>query len=384
MRVLLYQFFPGGGIGRYTHELASHLMIQPGIDLSVVCSPDFEWLEHAEYDVRPLLPSLRHSNPALRRVRFGAAQFEAPRRLFRLAREESADVIHFSNINHISYPFWRRWIPDGICIAATAHDVKRATSMVSKRWEDSSLKAFYRRADALFVHSELQSEELREWADCDSGRISIVPHGIYNYPDAAGDQTWCRRRLGLPEDAPLGLFFGHVRDEKNLQSLIEAMADPRTCSHLLVAGRGGARGHRSVADYRQAVNDLGLRHRVHFLEDYIAEDEVGQVFTACDWVSLAYRSAFSSQSGVLNVAMYFKRPVITTPAPTLSHTAAKFKIGVQAKDDEAAGIAGAVALMESQLRSRTVFQFEEYAAHYNWQENACRTRARYEHVAQSA
>lgn len=380
LRVLLYQFFPGGGIGRYTHELAKALSTFPEIDLTVVCSGDYEWLAEAEYDVRPILPCLSHTNSLIRRCKFLSAQLGAPRRLLSLVKEESADVVHLSNINYIAFPIWNLWIPSGVAITATAHDVKRAKHIVSRSYDDFCLKSFYRRSDALFVHSESQAMELVDWVGYDRDKVEIVPHGIYEYPSSDHDQHTCRRHLKIPCDVPLGLCFGQVRDDKNIDALMRALTNKEVQSHLVIAGSGGSKGHRPVEYYRKLATELGIEHRVHFLTGYVEESQVGRLFAASDWVSLTYKSSFTSQSGVLNVAMHYKRPVVVTPTPTVRQTVEAFRIGVSADGDTAEEIAPALIKMEQCVRQGAQFEFAKYAEAHSWENNASATIRRWQQL----
>jgi len=157
IRVLFYQFFPGGGIGRYTHELATAVDQHSGVDVEVVCSPDFEHLSVAPYRTWAGLQSIGHAVPLLRRLRFLSAQVVNPIRCLNRANTSRADVIHFSNINHLTYRFWRariKGLPNKY--VATVHDVRRAGKILNRGWEKRSLRQFYEDADGLFVHSEQQ------------------------------------------------------------------------------------------------------------------------------------------------------------------------------------------------------------------------------------
>ena len=48
IKVAFYCFFPGGGIGQYTHELLTQLMCLESLTVSLYCPPNFEWLNKAK------------------------------------------------------------------------------------------------------------------------------------------------------------------------------------------------------------------------------------------------------------------------------------------------------------------------------------------------
>ena len=51
---------------------------------------------------------------------------------------------------------------------------------------------------------------------------TVVPHGHYRgeYPDDSRED--CRQQLGIPSNAKVVLFFGWIRDYKNVPGLIAA------------------------------------------------------------------------------------------------------------------------------------------------------------------
>ena len=116
--------------------------------------------------------------------------------------------------------------------------------MLNRRYEDRQLCRFYRRADALFVHSRSQAADLLEFANVDAARVHVVPHGNpYDYgPPKPASKAVLRTQLGLPQDKTVALFFGNIRDEKNLALLMQAASRYKDCLHLVVAGSANVSG----------------------------------------------------------------------------------------------------------------------------------------------
>ena len=378
-----YAFFPGGGIGRYTRELAKELSKRPGLEVEVVCSPDFEWRDEDGYRSWSGLQTLSHRNPLIRKLRFLTGQFVSPRRLAGHLGSGEIDVLHFSNVNNLTFPYWRdRIAKSGIPTAISVHDIQREKPILNRKWEDSQLKAVYRFADALFVHSRSQADELEKWADVPEDRIHIVPHGPYPHGRASKDRDSVRRSLGIPQEANIGLFFGQIRDEKNLDGLLHAMAGGSNSVHLVVAGRGNPR-HREVSFYRRLAKELNLGDRVTFLERFIDDEEVPDLFSAADWVALPYLESFTSQSGVLNVAAHYERPVLVSSAPVLKETVESCDIGVVCGGDSPDSIRVAMSAMQRRIDTRYEHAFAEYRRRYSWETNAAKTAAVYAALMQS-
>lgn len=134
-----------------------------------------------------------------------------------------------------------------------------------------------------------------------------------------------RNQLGYkPEDKVL-LFFGYIRHYKGLDILIQAM--PRLIQHnpsfkLLVVGEF----YQNAEQYYQQVKQLRLESFVKFVSRYVANEEVGNYYSVADLVVLPYRSA--TQSGILNIAYGFTKPVLVTNVGGLSEFVENEKTGL--------------------------------------------------------
>lgn len=370
LKVCFYMFFPSGGIGRYTHELATALNDLPGIDVEVVCSPDYQWLSTPRYASWSGLSNLAHPIPLIRRLKFLKGQFVNPPRLFRRADLNGAHIVHLSNINHVSFPFWKAYLDQtGVRFALTAHDVKRRTAIFSRGWDDSQLRAVYRRAEAVFVHSEYQARELVSFASVSRERIHVVPHGPYSYSAPTASPTELRVRYGVPADVPVALFFGHIRDDKNLDGFLRAVAKDESNLHVLVAGGAGSQSH-GADFYKQLAADLGIKDRLTFLSRYIPDEEVGDLFTLANWIALPYRKSFTSQSGVLNVAAHYDRPVLVSSSPVLKETVENCRIGFACSGDDPDSLLAGIRQMNERARHGYQYDFDDYRVRHSWRQNA--------------
>ena len=379
-KVTFYAFFPGGGIGKYSHEVLEAVQTQQAsrLDVELVCLPEFEWLEQASYKSWPRLFSIRHAWPPLRKLRFLLAQLINPRRLARHALASRSSWIHFCNINPLTYPLWRRAMRGtGAKWAATVHDVRRAKGILHLGWELKQLARFYRDCDALFVHSTKQADDLVAFAQVDRARIHTVTHGPYAFEEdvrlARLDTAELRQRYGLRTDKRVALFYGFVRDEKQLDVLLEALASGAEDWQLLVAGSGGAKGHRPISYYADRVEALGLGGRVRIEARFIPDGETPALFRLADCLVLPYSSRFSSQSGVLNIAASYDTPVMATPCPSFAELLADHAIGHVCTGDDVAAVRDGLQELSRMLDQGTTFDFSAYREAYGWDKNAAVT-----------
>jgi len=377
LRVGFYIFFPGGGIGRYTHNLMEAMGQRSGVEVEAICTPDYQWAHADGYVTWDELASISHEVPTLRRWRFLKGQFVNPKRAIEHASSAGLDVLHLANINHLSFPYWRPKIEDAeVKIVASAHDVMRGKSIISRWWENRQLKAFYRFADALFVHSDHQVRELVEFASVNQEKVHVVPHGLYSHGPVEASPRALREKWDLPLDQWIALFFGKIRDGKNLDGLLRALHCSGESLYLVVAGRGGGR-HHGIDYYRQLADELGATDRVKFVPRRIKDQEVGELFVASDWIALPYKSDFTSQSGVLNVAVHYERPVLMSSAPVLRETVQTCDIGVACSGDTSADLAEGIEALHQRLEAGHDHAFDAYRQQFSWEENTERTLAAY-------
>lgn len=137
----------------------------------------------------------------------------------------------------------------------------------------------------------------------------FCPHPLYDHYGALTTKEEARQLLGLDADGRYALFFGFIRGYKGLDLLLDAMADERLREmdvKLLVAGEF----YDDPKPYMEQIARLGIGDRVTLRSDFIADDEVGRYFCACDIVTQPYKSA--TQSGVTQIAFHFEKPMLVT------------------------------------------------------------------------
>jgi len=370
LKVGFYNFFPAGGIGRYTASLLEELGQREELDVHLFCAPEFRWQSIPNVAIHPVLHNISHSFAPIRKARFLVQQVRNPLRAIAHARRLGIRVMHFAEFNHLSFPVWKRALErSGIKMAVSAHDVRRQKAVFQAGWEDRQLKAVYQKADALFVHSEFQKQELIRFTGLSGQNLHVVPHGPYEYGPLINDQEQAKSRLGLPPNKEIALFFGQIRDEKNLEGLMKAMSKDREAYHLLVAGQVGGR-HRGREYYETLAKELHLEDRIHFKWGFVPAEQVPVYFSAADWVALPYQSSFTSQSGVLNISAYYGKPVLASAAPVLRETVLESDVGIAAEGNEVHQLTEGIHQLRERLQAGYSFPYTSYLKKYSWEENA--------------
>ena len=343
---------------------------QPDLEVELACIPSYYYLRQATYPVWPGLREVTHPLPLVRKMRFAVNLVVNPLRAIRRARAIRAHILHLSTIPHVTFALWSRVLRrSGVRLVATAHDVRRSQGLIWHAYELEQLRRLYRFCNALFVHSEYQKQDLCNFAGVDPAKVHVVPHGPCYYGPPQADKETLRRRYGIPLDKQVALFFGDIRPDKNLDLFLRAMVPYKDRLFLVVAGQPKSRDGVGVSRYIRLAEELGLSKTILWRCEYIPDEEVPNYFELCDWVAMPYSSRFTSQSGVLNVAMAYHRPVLITSTKTIAETLAKFKVGVMVPPDNCDSLTRAIAEFLNTFPNSFKAGIDSYLSTYSWETN---------------
>lgn len=109
-------------------------------------------------------------------------------------------------------------------------------------------------------------------------------------------------------------------------------------------------------------------------------EKVADYFELCDWVVLPYSSSFTSQSGVLNVAMAHRRPVLITETPTIREALEECPVGVAAMPDDLISLRAGIERFLEHGCERFDGAIDEYLVRFTWSRNVEITSAAYRKV----
>lgn len=154
----------------------------------------------------------------------------------------------------------------------------------------------------------------------------------FNYENMSMAQA--RKQLGIEKDKKVLLFFGFVREYKGLKHLLRAMpsiTDKCENTELWVVGEFGD----DREDYLEMIKETKVENRIKLVDQYVPDTQIQKYFAASDLVVLPYESA--TQSGIVQIAYGFSKPVIATEVGGLPDVVLHEKTGflVPAKDHQA-------------------------------------------------
>lgn len=166
---------------------------------------------------------------------------------------------------------------------------------------------FVKSVDAFITMSEKVMGDLRLFEKTKPAKL--VEHPLYDTFGPIISKEEARRKLELPLQDKIILFFGFIRDYKGLDLLLEAMADPAIKAagiKLMIAGEF----YTDDKPYKELIAKLGIEQQLILKTIFIPDSEVQPYLCACDAVIQPYRNA--TQSGVTPLAYHFEKPMVVT------------------------------------------------------------------------
>lgn len=222
-------------------------------------------------------------------------------------------------------------------------------------------RALLSRSSGLVVHSE---EDRRRVLSIAPGHpVTRLYHPIYEqYLRPGVDRRAARRRIGYRDDDVVILFFGLVRPYKGVPDLVEAHAALEGSPQLLIVGEcyGGRQ------ETQRLIRGSTARDRVRWIDRFVPADEVSLYFEAADLVVLPYRRA--TQSGVAQIALAFRKPLVLTRTGGLSELVDEGSTGFLAEPADPGDLARAMrdALALARSTDGIAERIAEFSKRFDW------------------
>jgi glycosyltransferase involved in cell wall biosynthesis len=322
----------------------------------------------------------------------------AVKRLREAFADPETDVVHY----HVSIPAMSMW---GALARARA---RRRVPMVLHLWNPwfdprdahvgGGVDRIYHRAfngplvsmpflssyDMLVVSSEYQRRQLE--ARGIEQEIRVVPNGVdldhYRPPPSPTTKENARRELGLPTQATLLLYYGHLTPWKGVGVLVEALPkalEENPDAHVVLATTSYGSHERFVRD---RLRDLGVLDRVHFL----GVCDVPLVLQAVDAGVVPATAAVGTACHPNVVLEYHSAgvPIVASRVGSIPEAVVDGETGLLAAPGDAHDLSDKLArlLGDAELRRRMGHAARRRAEHdFDWRRIAEQYEAVYREVA---
>lgn len=174
-------------------------------------------------------------------------------------------------------------------------------------------KIALKKADRYILHAQGEVKDLLSIKPDARYKVSVHPtYSAFNFENM--DMESARKKLSIPMNEKIMLFFGFVREYKGLRHLINAVeilkrkyykpGEERPKLYVV----GDFDGNKD--EYLARIEELKITDDIVIIDGYVPDKEVEKYFSAADIVVLPYESA--TQSGIVQIAYGFRKPVLVT------------------------------------------------------------------------
>lgn len=228
-------------------------------------------------------------------------------------------------------------------------------------------------SDAVFVHTRAAERTLRER----HGTDTCIERSLHPVEVDASPRDASEAKSDLDVTEPVWLTFGWVEAKKHYEDVVAALPQHPDATYLIAGEPRTDRDREMLDDVLETARSLGVADRVRHV-GYVPDEDVPTVFSAADVVVLPYDRV--TQSGVVNLALAYERPVVASELPSFEELRDRF--GCLATYDDAAELAELLGRIESEdeYRADLVSKAAEYARTVTWNRFATHTVSLYDCV----
>jgi glycosyltransferase involved in cell wall biosynthesis len=281
------------------------------------------------------------------------------------------DPSRHTRVAHLLFPFYltdwmtiMRLKQKGIRVVVTIHEVFPHKPFLGGKMDRLLIKKMCDGADVLTVHTDSLKNMLTEFYAIDSEKILVVPHGYFEYPEASVEKELLKEKYHIPLDKRILLFFGTIRGNKGLDVLLGTVNNLYDHFFLVVAGTSALASEPSNKIYEKIIRKYNLNSKLLWIDRVILDREIPDLFKAADAVILPYKNTFHAQSGILNLAIGYEKPLVVTNVGGVGEIVRKYNLGIVVEPENSSALKnGIIQLFESQ---HNPYGFKRYKEENSW------------------
>lgn len=224
-------------------------------------------------------------------------------------------------------------------------------------------------ANRVIVHGKTLKSDLIE-SGISEDKISVIPHGDYTF-----FLKYAPKYIERKKSVKRILFFGRIEPYKGIEYLIKSSIDVKAAfpeALFVIAGDG---------NFKPYINMVKDDPSFVIYNRYIPDEEVAELFCASDIVVLPYISA--TQSGVIQIAFAFKKPVIATCVGAIPEVVENNVTGLLVPPKNSEELAKAIIKVLSEPDLSDILANNAYQKMKNdlaWEEISYKTEQLYRHI----
>ena len=224
-------------------------------------------------------------------------------------------------------------------------------------------KSVLKNVDGFIVHTEKDAADLLSVKKNAMHISSVLPtFNVFKYKGLS--QQHARKLLNIGEKDNVLLFFGFVKEYKGLRFLIQAMPYIiNQCNDikLLIVGDF----EKNKTEYLDLIKKEKVSEHIEIKDGYIPDRDIEIYFASSDLVVLPYTSA--TQSGIVQIAYGFEKPVIVTDVGGLPEVVINDKTGYIVPPKNSTALASAIIrFFNEDKKNAFINGVKEEAYKYEW------------------
>lgn len=370
MKVALIEIWRHGGTAQYAAELARGLYASKAEsdEIHLIVPTSFSYTS-SEYQLHKVLPELTGAKVGGKLGNVASLSWLRTRQAARACQELDKikpQVVHVLGTSAVSKKLINHVHKLNAKLVVTVHDLP-----LGKGWSQllyNFWSKHFTSADHIIVHGKWSKSQVEsEYGDEAAKRTSVMPLGLYDYGIPSCSLEESRHRFNLPQDKSVILFFGSLRRNKGLETLIEALAlETSRKAHLFVAGQRPAKSEPPVEWYQELAREKGVADKITWLIRYVEDREVADIFSCVNVVALPYMKSFAAQSSVLSVAAAYSVPVVASDVGDIGTTVREYGLGLCVEPESPPAFAALINSLLSSKRAWDNKRSREFAQYTNW------------------
>lgn len=229
-------------------------------------------------------------------------------RLDRFIRNHKDDRFIYLAYGSILDPYFLKVVSKAKHHCVDIHEALAQNEDSNKRLLESIAKMYSKRIRNVISHSSRTDDYLMQFGY--EGKKYEVPHFKYVFPRHYNLQAVSEDiRKSVDKKKTNILFFGNITREKGIDILLDSVnnlsENDASKINVIVAGKDIDGMYKRVK--------IKSGRSVSFFTRHISDDELRFLYENVDFLALPYRK--TSQSGILEMAFYFKKPIIASDIP---------------------------------------------------------------------
>lgn len=273
-------------------------------------------------------------------------------------------------IAHLLFPFYltdsimiNKLKRKGIKVLLTVHEVFPHRPFLGGKMDKKLIKKMFEDADLLLVHTNTLKDGLLDLFPLSPGKVRVIPHGCSEFPESLSDVITLKKKYHVPSDRKALLFFGTIRENKGLNILLDVMRELKEGYFLLLAGQIAGVSEPQADYYKGIIKTNNIGDSVYWVERFISDEEISEVFKIADAIVLPYRKSFLAQSGVLSLAIGYEKPCVVSDVGGMGETVREYNLGVVVRPDDKDGLKQGII---SLFKNKNNFRFDKYKRENSW------------------